>query len=59
MKNVVRKEFLGWHIVDVSTLKRQFVEKLSQEQKQLSPIGIYNDTSLKEMLERGWNLENW
>jgi len=58
-KHVIRREFLGWHIVDVSTLKRQFVEELSPEQKQLSPIGIYNDTLLKEMLERGWNLENW
>jgi hypothetical protein len=58
-KHVVRKEVLGWHIVDVNTLKRQFVEKLSPEQKQLSPIGIYNDTLLKEMLECGWNLENW
>jgi hypothetical protein len=58
-KHVIRGEFLGWHIVDVNTLKRQFVEKLSPEQKQLSPIGIYNDTLLKEMLERGWNLENW
>jgi hypothetical protein len=58
-KHVIRGEFLGWHIIDVNTLKRQFVEKLSPEQKQLSPIGIYNDTLLKEMLERGWSLENW
>jgi hypothetical protein len=58
-KHVVRGEFLGWHIIDVKTLKRQFVEELSPEQKQLSPIGIYNDTLLKEMLERGWSLKNW
>jgi len=58
-KHVIKGELLGWHIVDVGTLRRQFVEKLSPEQKQLSPIGVYNDTLLKEMLERGWNLENW
>jgi hypothetical protein len=58
-KHVIKGEFLGWHIVDVNTLKRQFVEKLSPEQMQLSPIGACNDTLLKEMLERGWNLENW
>lgn len=58
-KHVIRGEFLGWHIVDTNSLKRQFVERLSPEQKQLSPIGICNDTMLKEMLERGWNLENW
>ena len=58
-KHVIRGEFLGWHIVDVNTLKRQFVEKLSIEQKNLSPWGIWNDTLLKEQLERGWNLENW
>jgi len=58
-KHAIRGELIGWHIVDVNTLKRQFVEKLSAEQKQLSPIGIYSDTLLKEMLERGWNLENW
>lgn len=58
-KHIVRGELLGWHIVEANTLKRQFVEKLSSEQKTYSPIGIYNDTLLREMLERGWNLENW
>lgn len=58
-KHVIRKEFLGWHIVNTSTLKRQFVKELSAAQKQLSPCGVWNDTLLKEMLERGWNLKNW
>jgi len=58
-KHVIRRQFLGWHIVDNTTLKRQFVEKLSAEQKLLSPSGIWNDTLLKEQLEAGWNLENW
>jgi len=38
---------LGWHIVDTLTLKRQFVTDLYEEQKQLSPWGIWNDTFLK------------
>ena len=58
-KHVVRGQFLGWHIVDTKTLKRQFVERLSSEQKQLSQWGTWNDTLLKERLESGWNLENW
>jgi len=58
-KHVLRGEVLGWHIIDVNTLRRQFVETLSPEQRTFSPIGIYNDTLLREMLERGWSLENW
>lgn len=58
-KHVIKGEFLGWDIINVVTLKRHFVEKLTTEQKRLSPWGIWNDTFLKEMLERGWNLENW
>jgi len=55
----IRGQFLGWHIIDRMTLKRQFVEKLSAEQRALSPGGVWNDTLLKECLEAGWNLENW
>jgi hypothetical protein len=58
-KHVIKGELLGWHIRDVNTLKRRFVEKLSPQQKKLSPVGIYNDTLLKEMLEQGWSFENW
>ena len=58
-KHIIQGEFLGWFIIEVKTLKRQFVEELTQEQRSLSPIGLYNDTLLKERLERGWNLENW
>jgi hypothetical protein len=52
-------EFLGWHIVNIETLQRQFVKELSVSQKQLSPWGVWNDTLLKEKLEEGWSLENW
>jgi len=58
-KHKVRGQFLGWNIIDTSTLKIQLVENLSDEQKQLSPAGIWNDTLLKEKLESGWNLEKW
>ncbi len=58
-KLVIGGKFLGWHIIDVKTLKRQLVETLSSEQKKLSPWGIWNDTLLKERLEKGWNLDNW
>jgi hypothetical protein len=58
-KHVVGGQFLGWHIIDTTTWKRQFVEKLSAEQRRLSPWGIWNDTLLKEKLESGWGLSNW
>ncbi|MGZ3777783.1 MAG: hypothetical protein ACXVI9_09375 [Mucilaginibacter sp.] len=58
-KHVIQGRFFGWHIINTSTWKRQLVEKLSEEQKQLSPWGIWNDTLLKESLESGWNLEKW
>ena len=51
-EHIIGKDFLGWHIVDTSTWRRQFVKDLSPEQKKLSPWGIWNDTLLKEMLER-------
>ncbi len=58
-KHAVRGEFLGWHIVDVDTWKRRLVKDLSDEEKQLSPWGIWNDTLLIERLEAGWTLDNW
>jgi len=58
-EHIIGREFLGWHIIDTNTWKRQLVKELSLEQKQLSPWGIWNDTLLKERLESGWNLENW
>lgn len=58
-KHNVREEFLGWHIVDQKTLKRELKQKLSCEDLLLSPHGHPNDTLLIEWLETNWRLENW
>jgi len=55
----VRGEFKGWHIVDTETWKIQVVFELNDEQKKLSPWGLWNDTFLCERLVEGWSLENW
>ena len=55
----IRKEFIGWHIIDTETWKRVLVKNLTDEQKELSPFEIWNDTLLIENLVNGWNLENW
>tara|TARA_Y100000815_G_C13309373_1_gene487805 strand:- start:328 stop:807 length:480 start_codon:yes stop_codon:yes gene_type:complete len=49
----------GWQIVNSVTLKRENVLQLTEEQKKLSPWGFMNDTLIIELLEAGWNLENW
>ena len=49
----------GWQIVDSKTLQRQTFKNLSNEQKMLSPWGIWNDTLIKEKMDKGWRLENW
>lgn len=48
-----------WHIVDLTTLEREKVDKLSDMQKTLSPYGIWNDTLLIERLVTDWSLDNW
>jgi hypothetical protein len=55
----VRGEMLGWHIVDTDTWKMQLVKTLNEEQKKLSPWGIWNDTLLIQRLTEDWSLENW
>jgi hypothetical protein len=55
----VRGEFLGWHIIDTDSWQRQLVKKLTPEQKNLSPWGIWNDTLLIENLVAGWHLAKW
>lgn len=55
----IRGEFLGWHIVNTSTLIRKLVSKLSTEQKKLSPWGVWNDTLLIDRLANNWKLEEW
>jgi hypothetical protein len=55
----VRGEFLGWHIIENSTLKRKLKRELSDEDLKLSPCGIFNDTLLIQYLEDDWRLHNW
>ena len=52
-------KFLGWRIVNTDTLKAEFVEELSEEQKKLSPWGIPSYDLLVEHLENDWKLEDW
>lgn len=58
-KHNIRGEFLGWHIVNRVTLKRELKKSLSDEDLTLSPHGIMNDTLIIERLEEDWRLENW
>ena len=55
----VRGEFLGWHIVHKSNLKRELKKTLTTQDLKLSPHGIMNDTFIIERLEENWRLENW
>lgn len=55
----VRGEFLGWHIVNKSSLKRELKKYLNENDLKLSPHGIMNDTLIVERLEENWRLENW
>ena len=48
---------LGWHIVDTNTLYREFVEKLTLQQKTFSSWGVINDTMLIEWLVDDWSLD--
>jgi hypothetical protein len=48
-----------WQIVDAKTLRRENINELTEDQKKLSPWGGMNDTLIIELLEKGWNLENW
>lgn len=58
-KHIIRGEFLGWHIVDQLTLKRELKKDLSKEDLLLSPHGCPNDTLLIEYLENNWRLDEW
>jgi hypothetical protein len=58
-EHTVRGEFLGWHIINTETWQRQLAKKLSPEQKELSPWGVWNDTLLIEMIVNNWSLQNW
>ena len=58
-KHFIGREFVGWHIIDTSTWKRELVKELSDEQLKLSPWGTINDTLLVDYLLNDWSLENW
>lgn len=55
----IREEFLGWHIVHKSSLKRELKKSMNKKDLKLSPHGIMNDTIVIERLEENWRLENW
>lgn len=57
--HMVRGEFICWHIVDYETWRRTSVKDLTEEQKKLSPWGIWNDTFLIEKMVEGWTLGKW
>jgi hypothetical protein len=58
-KHTVRGEFLGWHIVDQLSLKRELKKELTDEELLLPPHGHPNDTLLIEYLESDWRVQNW
>lgn len=58
-KHVVRGEFISWHIIDSETLMIETVKQLSDDQKKLSPFGMWNDTLLAERISNDWCLEDW
>ena len=55
----VRREHLGWHIIDTDTWKMELVKELTPNQKQLSDWATWNDTLLIERLVNDWKLEKW
>ena len=58
-KHNIRGNFLGWHIVDTETWNRELVEELTEEQKRMSPWGIWSEDVLIERLNNDWSLDNW
>jgi hypothetical protein len=55
----IRGEHLGWHIVDRNTWNLQLKTELDEEDLEISPWGIWNDTLLIERLEGNWSLSDW
>lgn len=58
-EHIIKGNFLGWHIINTNTWERTLVKNLTDEQKKLSPWGIWNDTLLIEKLTNNWNLDKW
>jgi hypothetical protein len=55
----IRGEFLGWHIVNRTTLERKLKPYINETDIKLSPHGIMNDTLIVERIEQNWRLEKW
>lgn len=58
-KHIVKNEFVSWHIINSDTLHIRSVKELSEDEKKLSPAGIWNDTLLAERIAEGWKPEDW
>lgn len=48
----------GWRIINEGG-GSEVVEELNDEQKKLSPYGMWNIPEIFENLKNGWRLENW
>jgi len=48
----------GWRIMNEDA-KSEVIEELNDEQKKLSPYGMWNIPEIFENLKNGWRLENW
>lgn len=48
----------GWRIINEGD-KSEVVEELNDEQKKLSPYGMWSIPVIFENLKNGWRLENW
>lgn len=55
----IRGEFLGWHIVNLDSLKRELHLTLNDEQLNFSPYGVANPNLLIEWIENDYNLKIW
>ncbi len=58
-KHIIKGKFISWHIINSDTLQIRSVKELTDEEKLLSPAGIWNDTLLGERIAEGWKPEDW
>ena len=58
-QHIVRGEFIGWHIIDQKTLRRELKKELTSKEVLIPPYGYPNDTLLKNYIENNFRLENW
>ena len=58
-EHTIGHDFLGWHIVDSKTLKRKFVDKLSEDDLKHSPWGMISIPDIVERIETNWDINEW